>query len=189
MLHWTNDRRLLSILKTGDILTHPFNPPRAGANCIGPDGKVLPQILELKDRGIFTDFSHGSHLQWETAQKAAQQGWFPDTISTDIHRGNVASSVGVIDLLTTMSKFLYLGLPIEEVIEKVTTAPMRILNFPAKLGSLEPGVTADVSILSVEEGSFDFLDSARQKRLAKQRIFAASTLKGGKVYPTVRSEV
>ncbi|HWE52067.1 MAG TPA: amidohydrolase/deacetylase family metallohydrolase [Bryobacteraceae bacterium] len=188
MMHWTNDRRLLSMLKKGDILAHPFNPSRAGPNCLGPDGKVLPQILELKDRGIFTDFSHGGHLQWETAQKAAEQGWFPDTISTDIHRAHVAPNGLVIDLLTTMSKFLYLGLPLDQVIEKTTAAPMRILNFPERLGSLEPGITADVSILTLEDGSFDFFDSTRQKRTGNQRLFADSTIKGGRVYPTVRSE-
>ncbi len=188
MMHWTNDRRLLSILKKGDVLTHPFNPQRAGPNAVGADGKILPQILEFEDRGIFTDFSHGGHLQWETAQKAAQQGWFPDTISTDIHRAHVAPNGLVIDLLTTMTKFLYLGLPMDQVIEKVTTAPMRILNFPEKLGSLEPGVTADVSILNVEDGSFDLYDSTRQKRSAKQRIFAVATFKTGKMYSTVRSE-
>jgi dihydroorotase len=188
MMHWTNERRLLSMLKKGDILTHPFNPPRGGPNCLGPDGKVLPQILELKQRGIFTDFSHGGHLLWETAQKAADQGWFPDTISTDIHRAHVAPNGLVIDLLTTMTKFLYLGLPMDQVIEKVTTAPMRSLNFPEKIGALEPGTTADVSVLNVEDGSFDLYDSTRQKRTAKQRIFAAATFKAGKMYPTVRSE-
>ena len=188
MMHWTNDRRLLSILKKGDILTHPFNPPRAGPHCLGPDGKMLPQILELKSRGIYTDFSHGGHLQWETAESAAKQGWFPDTISTDIHRGHIAPRGVVIDLVTTMSKFLYLGLPMNQVIEKVTAAPMRILNFPEKTGSLEIGMPADVSVLTVEEGNFPFLDSLRQKRMGRQRIFAAMMIKHGRIYSTVRSE-
>src|SRR5262249_8379664 len=105
MLHWTNDSRLLSILKKGDILVHPFNPPRAGPTRLGSDGKVLPQILELKDRGIFTDFAHGTHLLWPTAERAAEQGWFPDTISTDIHRAHVGPNGAVQDLVTTMGKF------------------------------------------------------------------------------------
>ena len=184
MMHWTNEPRLLSILKKGDILAHPFNPPRAGPNCIGPDGKVLPQILELKERGIYTDFSHGGHLLWETAEKAAQQGWFPDTISTDIHRAHVAPNGTVIDLITTMSKFLYLGLPLDQAIEKVTAAPMRILNFPEQLGSLAPGVTADVSILNLQAGDFELLDSTRQKRVVHQRLAAVTTIKGGRVYNT-----
>jgi dihydroorotase len=181
MLHWTNELRLLAMLKSGDILTHPFNPERAGPNCIGPDGKVLPQILALKGRGIFTDFSHGGHLLWETAEKAAQQGWFPDTLSTDIHRAHVAPNGAVIDLVTTISKFLYLGLPLEQAIEKVTSAPARILKFPEKIGTLEVGATADVAVLDVEQGAFEFLDSTRQSRRGRQRIVAAATVRAGKL--------
>ncbi len=144
MLHWTDEPKLLAILKKGDILVHPFNPPRSGPNLLGADGKVLLQILELRDRGIFTDFAHGNHLQWETAEKAAQQGWFPDTISTDIHRAHAAPNGAVIDLVTTMSKFMFLGLSEGQAIEKVTANPARILKFPEKIGSLETGAAADV---------------------------------------------
>jgi len=183
MMHWTNEPRLLAILKKGDILVHPFNPPRSGPNCLGSDGKVLPQILELKERGIYTDFAHGSHLLWETAEKAAQQGWFPDTISTDMTGRYFGPNATVKDLVTTISKFMYLGLPVEQAIEKVTANPMRVLNFPEKLGSLEPGSTADVSILNVEEGNFELLDSMSQKRTGRQRIVPIMAIKGGKVYP------
>ncbi len=181
MMHWTNDPRLLTILKKGDILTHPFNPPRSGPNLLGADGKVLPQILELKDRGIFTDFAHGNHLQWDTAEKAAQQGWFPDTISTDIHRAHAAPNGAVIDLVTTMSKFILLGLSANQVIEKVTANPARSLKFPEKLGTLEPGIAADVSILDIQSGDFDLLDSNRQKRTGHQRIIPVAVVRGGKL--------
>ena len=167
MLHWTNDPGLLAILKAGDILAHPFNPPRSGPNLLGPDGKILPQILELKQRGIFTDFAHGNHLQWEIAEQAARQGWFPDTISTDIHRAHAAPNGVVIDLPTTIGKFLLLGLTPAQALEKVTANPARILKFPEKLGSLEPGNTADVSILELQTGDFDLFDSTRQKRTAR----------------------
>jgi dihydroorotase len=127
------------------------------------------------------DFAHGSHLLWETAEKAAHQGWYPDTISTDIHRAHVAPNGTVIDLVTTMAKFVYLGLTVEQAIEKVTAAPARMLNFPEKLGTLEPGTTADVSVLSVERGSFDLLDSTRQKRVGQQRIVPVATVRGGEI--------
>jgi dihydroorotase len=182
MMHWTNEPRLLAILKKGDIVTHPFNPPRSGPSCLGPDGRVLPQILELKDRGILVDFAHGSHLLWETAEKAAHQGWYPDTISTDIHRAHVAPNGTVIDLVTTMSKFVYLGLTVDQAIEKVTAAPARMLNFPEKLGTLESGTTADVSVLSVERGSFELLDSTRQKRVGQQRIVPVATVRAGRLF-------
>jgi dihydroorotase len=187
MMHWTNEPRLLSILKKGDVLTHPFNPPRSGPSCLGPDGRVFPQILELKDRGIFVDFAHGSHLLWETAEKAAQQGWYPDTISTDIHRAHIAPNGTVVDLVTTMSKFVYLGLSVEQAIERVTAVPARMLKFPEKLGTLEPGTIADVSVLSVERGSFEFLDSTRQKRVGRQRIVPAAAFKSGRLFGPMSS--
>lgn len=181
MLHWTNDPALLAILKAGDILVHPFNPPRSGPSLLGADGKILPQILELKQRGIFTDFAHGNHLQWETAEKAAERGWFPDTISTDIHRAHAAPNGAVIDLPTTMSKFLHLGLTVNQAIEKVTANPVRILKFPEKIGNLEPSAVADVTVIEIQNGSFDLLDSTRQKRTARQRIVPVATVRAGKL--------
>jgi dihydroorotase len=183
MLHWTNEPRLLAILKAGDILVHPFNPPRSGPNLLGPDGMVLPQIVELKDRGIFTDFAHGTHLQWEIAEKAARQGWFPDTISTDIHRAHAAPNGAVIDLPTTMTKFLHLGLTVNQAIEKVTANPTRILKFPEKIGTLEPGVVADVSVIQIQQGEFELLDSNRQQRTVHQRISPVATVRAGKLTP------
>ena len=183
MMHWTNEPDLLAILKKGDVLTHPFNPPSPNSsNLVGGEGQtILPQILALKDRGIWTDFSHGGHLAWNIAEAAAKQGWFPDTISTDIHRAHVPPNGVVIDLVTTMSKFLYLGLPIEQAIEKVTAAPAKILAFPEKIGSLQPGSVADVSVLDVASGEFELFDSRREKRIGRQKIVPVATVKGGKL--------
>jgi dihydroorotase len=179
MMHWSNHPRLLGMLKKGDILTHPYNPPRSGPNLLGPDGKVLPQILELKSRGIYTDFAHGNHLLWETAEKAAANGWFPDTISTDIHRAHAAPNGNVIDLVTTLSKFLYLGMPLERVLEAVTAAPARELTFGERIGTLEPGAVADISVLRIENASFELRDSTRQARTAKQRVTPTAVVRAG----------
>jgi dihydroorotase len=181
MLHWTDQPSLLALLKKGDILVHPFNPPMYGPNLLGPDGKVLPQILELKERGIFTDFAHGNHLKWETAEKAAQQGWYPDTISTDISTLHTAPNGIVFDLVTTMSKFLYLGLPLNQVIEKVTVNPTISLKFPETIGTLDVGNTADVSVLSLDSGEFELIDTMREKRTAKQRITAVASVRAGRL--------
>ena len=181
MLHWTNEPRLLAILTAGDILAHPFNPPRSGPSLLGPNGRVLPQILELKDRGIFVDFAHGNHLQWDIAEKAARQGWVPDTISTDIHRAHAAPNGVVVDLPTTMAKFLYLGLTVNQAIEKVTANPVRILKFPERIGSLEPGGVADVSVIQIQPGDFELLDSNRQKRRVPQRVTPVAAVRAGKL--------
>jgi dihydroorotase len=182
MLHWSVEPDLLALLKRGDILAHPFNPPSANqANLFGADGqqadKVLPQILALKDRGVWTDGQLGTtHHSWDISEKAAKLGWFPDAISTDITRapdGNAGS------VLVPMSEFLHLGMPLEQVIAGVTTTPAKIMNFPEKVGTLEPGVMADVAVLELQQGNFEYPDQTRQPRVLKQQFVAAATVKGG----------
>jgi dihydroorotase len=182
MLHWTTEPDLLNILKSGDILAHPFNPPsERDSNLFGADGrqadKVLPQILALKDRGIFTDGQlTTTHHSWAVSEKAAAQGWWPDTISTDISRTPDGQPASV---LVPMSEFLHLGMPLEQVIAGATATPARAMNPPEKIGTLETGVTADVAILDLEQGSFEYNDGQRQLRTLKQRFVAAATIKGG----------
>jgi dihydroorotase len=183
MLHWTNEPDLLAILKRGDILAHPFNPPDPRwSNLVGGEGAViLPQILELKERGIWTDFSHGGHLAWSIAENAAKQGWFPDVISTDIHRSHVAPNGNVIDLVTTMSKFLYLGLSLEQVIERSTTTPGKILKYPERIGTLENGQAADVTVLELEDRPIELRDSRRQVRTGRQALNHVATVRAGEL--------
>ncbi len=182
MMHWSVEPDLLAMLKRGDILAHPFNPPSPNsANLFGADGtqadKVLPQILALKDRGIWTDVQLGTtHHAWDVSEKAMKQGWYPDVISTDIGRAPDGSPASV---LVPMSEYLHLGLPLDQVIAAVTSTPARILNFPEKVGTLEPGVTADVAILELAQGSFEYGDQGRQPRTLKQQFVAAATVKGG----------
>jgi dihydroorotase len=183
MLHWTTEPELLALLRRGDILAHPFNPPTANqANLFGADGqqadKVLPQILELKERGIWTDVQLGTtHHSWTISEKAMSQGWVPDAISTDITRSADGTSPG--SVLVPMSQYLHLGLPLEQVIAGVTANPAKILNFPEKLGTLAPGVTADVAVLELAQGNFDYLDGAKQTRTLKQQFVSIATVKGG----------
>ena len=179
MMHWSNESELLELLRPGDILTHPFNPPRAGPSLLDENGQVHPQILALRDRGIFTDFAHGGHLQWDIAERAAAQGWFPDTISTDIHRAHLAPDGAVIDLPTTMAKFLYLGLSLEQVIERVTTNPTRVLDFPERIGTLNSGETADVTVLEVVNGGVELVDSTGAARVGRQTLVPVATVKSG----------
>jgi len=181
MMHWSNEPDLIALLKAGDIITHPYNPPSPNSSNLmgGEPGKILPIVLTLKDRGIWTDFSHGGHLAWAVAEASAKQGWFPDTISTDIHRGHVPPAGVVFDLATTMSKFMYLGLTVDQAVEKVTAAPKKMFKFPDKIGSLEPGSAADVTISEVRSGDFDFYDSRREKRVGHQKFVPTATVKGG----------
>src|SRR6266851_4260199 len=109
MMHWSVEPELLAMLKRGDILAHPFNPPSPNSsnlfgNDVGPQAdKVLPQILALRDRGIFTDGQLvTTHHSWEVSEKAVKQGWFPDAISTDISRTPDGTPASV---LLAMSEF------------------------------------------------------------------------------------
>ena len=185
MMHWSTEPDLLAIMKSGDILTHPFNPPSENSSNVFGSGMtradtVLPQILALKDRGIYTDGQLGTtHHQWEVSEKAASQGWFPDAISTDVTRNPDRTHASV---LLPMSQFLHLGLSLEQVIERVTTNPSKMLNYPEKVGSLEPGSLADVAILELEQGSFTFGDGSRPEahtRGLHQQFVNVATVKSG----------
>ncbi len=185
MMHWSTEPDLLAVMKSGDILTHPFNPPSENsANVFGSGttraDTVLPQILELSDRGIYTDGQLGTtHHQWEVSEKATSQGWFPDAISTDVARNPDGTHASV---LLPMSEFLHLGLSLEQVIERVTTNPSKMLNYPETVGSLEPGSPADVAILELEQGSFTFGDGSRPEahtRVLRQQIVNVATVKSG----------
>ena len=185
MMHWSTEPDLLAIMQAGDILTHPFNPPSANtSNVFGSQltqaDEVLPQISELKERGIFTDGQLATtHHQWEVSEKAMSQGWFPDAISTDVSRYPDRTPASV---LLPMSQFLHLGMSLEQVIERVTTNPAKMLNYPEKVGSLESGSSADVAVLELEQGSFTFGDGSRPQahtRELRQQFVNVATVKGG----------
>ena len=185
MMHWSIEPDLLAILKRGDILTHPFNPvSQNNANVFGSGttqaDQVLPQILELKDRGIYTDGQLGTtHHSWEVSEKAMRQGWFPDAISTDVARNPDGTPASV---LLPMSQYLHLGLSLDQVIECVTATPAAMLNYPEKVGSLEPDSPADVAVLDLEEGRFTFADGRRDDAQTRElsRLFVnVATVKGG----------
>ena len=181
MMHWSHEPELLDLLKAGDILVHPFNPQPGVGGMLDDNGKVLPRILALKDRGIMTDFGHGNHLQWEVAEKAASQGWFPDTISTDITRGHNAPTDPVVDMPNVMSKFLFLGLTVDQVIERVTANSSKMFAYPEKIGSLAEGSIADVAVLEIQNGEFEFVDTRRGKRIGHQRFVPVSAVRAGKL--------
>jgi dihydroorotase len=187
MMHWSVEPELLALLKKGDILTHPFNPvlpetmPNAFPNVFGGPGtqadKVLPQILALKERDIWTDGQLGNtHHTWELSEKAMKQGWVPDVLSTDVARAPDGSPASV---LIPMSQYLHLGLPLERVVACVTTNPARAINAPEKIGTLEPGATADVAVLELAKGRFEFSDTTGKTRVLTQQLLPVATVKGG----------
>jgi dihydroorotase len=183
MMHWTTDRELLALLKRGDILTHTFTIPTAKVDNIfgGVEqaGKVLPQILELKERGIWTEGQMvNSHHLWDVSEKAFAQGWVPDLMGTDMGAVGKDMPNGIL-LPWTMTEYLHLGLTVEQVIERVTLTPTRVFKFPEQVGTLQAGAAADVTIIDLQQGAFELLDQRGQKRTGRQRFVPVAAVHGG----------
>jgi len=170
---------ILGTLKKGDIVTHCY---RAGEEAILDEkGRVLPAAFKAGERGVHFDVGHGQgSFAFEVAEKAMKQGLLPGTISSDLHHYNVHGPV--FDLATTLSKFLLLGMTLEQVIERATTNAARALSFPLGLGTLKEGAEADVALFDLREGNFEFVDAQRQKRTGHLKLFPAATVKSGSIY-------
>jgi dihydroorotase len=168
-------------LRPGDILTHCFTGH--DMRIVGPDDKILPRIQELRERGLILDIGHGAgSFSFITAEKMLAQGILPDVISTDIHQ--IAIQGPMFDMPTTLSKFLNLGMTIEEVIERATARPAAAMRCP-QLGSLKPGSPADVALFRIEEGDFTFQDIFMNERKGTRRLVNTLTIVNGEVLPRV----
>ncbi|MEM2180346.1 MAG: amidohydrolase/deacetylase family metallohydrolase [Nitrososphaeria archaeon] len=171
----------LKYLKKGDILTHLYVPKNKEKNygCILDDCmKVLPEYLDALKRGVILDVGHGrGSFSWKIAENAIKEGIKPDTISTDLWVGNINGPV--YDLPTTMSKFLLLGISLEEVIKATTTKPAEVLGRLGEIGTLKPGSCADITILKVVEGKFVFEDSFGEKRIGYKKLEPVHVISGG----------
>jgi dihydroorotase len=171
--------QILRQLRKGDILTHCFTGRPNGP--LDSNGKLLPEMLECRDRGVLFDIGDGGpHLSLDVAEKCIQQNFLPDTFGTDL--GGVSFNGPVYDLVTEISKFLMLGLTLDQVIERVTLRPSQMFKFGTELGTLRPGSVADISVLDVREGSFTFTDSTGKKRTGRQKLQSAATIRAGKAY-------
>ena len=184
MMHWTNQAKLLDQLRPGDYLTHPFNPDYLNPSAVMANGKLFPTVSELKDRGIMVELGHGSSFDWNKAEAAAEQGWFPDVLSTDMFTRYFRPKGVVGDLGSVMSKFMMLGLNLNQVIEKTTIAPVRMAAIPEALGTLKVGGIADITVLEQKQGSFVYVDSPRLKatRTGTEKLTATATVKSGRLY-------
>jgi dihydroorotase len=125
------------------------------------------------------DLGHGSgSFNFESARKAMDAGFLPDSISTDIYNLNIHGPV--YDMPTTMSKLLYLGMSFDDVLLRSTSNPARVINRVPLLGTLQVGAPADVALLAIEDGSFQLIDSQINAVIAKQRIVSRLTICRGK---------
>ncbi|WP_315834574.1 amidohydrolase/deacetylase family metallohydrolase [Bradyrhizobium prioriisuperbiae] len=173
---------ILNLLRPGDVLTHAYSgaPNLAGAfTNIVQEGKLLPAALAAKQRGVIFDVGHGGgSFDYTVAEEAIRKGCPPDTISSDIHvfSGNTP---GLPYLTWVMSKFLNMGFSLEQVIAMTTQAPAKIINRQPKLGTLQVGAPADVSILELIEGPVSFVDTRNNKRDGKVQLKPVQTVTAG----------
>jgi len=174
---------LLNLLEKGDILTHTFTQREGGV--IKSGGSFLPELTDAMRREVVIDVAPAqSHFSFKLAKKGMERGVIPTTLSTDItitnYRGPVLFSLPVL-----MSKFLALGLSLQQVIEKTTIAPAIVLNEEERRGSLEVDRPADITILELTEGDFLFSDGIAGNTLdANLLLVPKLTLKGGVEIPT-----
>ena len=169
---------LLAVLKRGDIVTHIYSPGRNGI--LGPDGKVLPAVFDARRRGILFDVGNGlnKHITWDIAERAMKAGITPDTISSDwVPAGRTDQ---ILNLPNVMSKFLLLGMPLTQVIACVTVNAAAAIPALDGLGTLEIGAPADIAIMELRDGSFEFVDNDRAKRTGKQKLFTTAAIVKGR---------
>lgn len=173
--------RLLDLLKPGDIVTHMFAPPPN--SILDERGRILPAVLAARRRGVWFDVGNGrtGHLRWDTVEGVMQAGFWPDTLSTDwTPEGRTTQ---VIDFPNVMSKFLDLGMPLEQVIACATVKASRTFEVFRDRGTLNVGAPADVAVLELRQGSFEFVDNFQNTRIGRQRLFPSATVLGGKRVP------
>ena len=169
---------VLDKMRPFDILTHCFRPlPNAP---ISANKNILPAVLHARERGVLFDIGHGmGSFSFEVAQSMLKEKFFPDTISSDIHAMCINGPAH--DLITTMSKFLHLGMPLYDVIKSCTLNASLAINRP-NIGNLKIGSAADISILKIQQGNFNFFDATNQKLIGKEKIVVKGVILNGKLW-------
>ncbi len=167
---------ILKKLRPGDIYTHVYSGLRGE---IDDSRRVNPALPEARKRGVIFDVGHGGgSFLWRVAVPLMEQGFIPDSISTDLHIGSMNG--GMKDMLNVMSKFLVTGMPLEEVIARSTWNPAREIRHE-ELGHLSAGAVADIAVLRLENGDFGFLDIGGTRLRGSRKLECEMTLRNGKV--------
>jgi dihydroorotase len=171
--------QLTPMLRPGDVVTHAFHGKSEGV--LDDAGRVIDRFREDQQRGVIFDIGHGSgSFSFDVAEKAMSQDFFPDNISSDLYNSNVEGPV--FDLVTTLSKFLWLGMSLYEVIRLSTETAAQIMGLEGRLGTLKVGAEGDVAILRLDEGKFTLTDANRVSVKACQKLNHVRTVKKGRIY-------
>jgi dihydroorotase len=154
-----------------------FAPPPN--SIIDDNGRILPEVLAARRRGVWFDVGNGqtSHMRWDIVERIMKAGFWPDTFSTD---WNVNSpTTGVIDFPNCMSKLLGFGMTVSQAIASATVNAARTFEVFRDRGTLNVGAAADIALLELRDGNFDFLDNYANKIPGRQRLFPGGTVLGG----------
>lgn len=166
----------LEKMRPGDIYTHVY---RKVDPFLDENGEVRPYLFAARERGVIFDVGHGAgSFSWGHVVPAMEQGFWPDSISTDLHATSM--NAGMKDIVNLMSKFLSLGMPLDDVIRRSTWNPAREIRREQR-GHLTVGAPADVAVLALEHGRFGFVDSEKARMDGSERLTCELTLLGGKV--------
>ncbi|MCC6456559.1 MAG: amidohydrolase/deacetylase family metallohydrolase [Caldilineaceae bacterium] len=170
---------ILAVMGKGDILTHCFHNMPCGI--FDDRGRIRDSVHAAIERGVIFDVGHGAgSFSWQVVESALEQGIQPTTISSDLHIYNINGPV--FDLATTATKFLHLGLSLNDTIAKVTAVPADVIHMPGQIGTLAPGAWGDAVVFRQETGEFPLVDSLGIHRTARQRLVPITTVRGGAVY-------
>lgn len=174
-------RAILPLLKRGDIVTHMYAPAPNGI--LDDNGRIFPEVLAARRRGVLFDFGNGvaDHFNWDVVERSMKQGFAPDTFSTDWN--TQSRTTGVVDFPNVMSKFFMFGMPLDQIIARATVNAAKAFNAFSDRGTLNVGAPADIAVLELREGSFEFLDNYKGTRTGRQRLFPVATVAGGKKAP------
>ena len=169
---------ILEFLGPGDIATHAFNGNPE--NILDRNFKIRPEVQAAADRGVIMDVAHaGIHCDTEVSRMALQQGFAPQTISTDIH--NPPPDRTVYKMNDLVSKFHAMGMPLDDAIAASTSTPARVLGLEESIGSLAPGMSGDAAVFDMREGRFVWMDSLGQRQEGRVRLDTFLSVRAGRV--------
>lgn len=175
----TSLEKLVGMLRPGDVVTHCFHDLPHGI--LDDSGRVLESIQEAQQRGIIFDVGHGAgSFTFDVAYKALSQGFHPGNISSDLHFYSIQGAVP--DFLAVLTKFMYLGMSLDEVVRLTTKTAAETMGLDGKLGTLKVGAEGDATVMRLEEGRFALTDSAGVTVESEQRLAHVCTIRCGQVY-------
>ncbi|UZR96637.1 amidohydrolase/deacetylase family metallohydrolase [Chondrinema litorale] len=170
---------LINRLRSGDIFTHAYANVSGRMPIVDANGEVMQFVKEAQEKGVIFDVGHGGgSFAYSQAVPATQNGFFPNTISTDLHTGSM--NAGMKDLLNVMSKFLNLGMTLPEVINASSWKSAQVIQ-KKDIGHLSVGTVADIAVFKLEKGNFGFVDSSGYKMQGDKKLVCELTIRAGEI--------